>query len=716
MLLDPATLDLAPRARRGVSAALRRRSSGFKLELPAAQLEIVLPPPRPPRGAARRCGRARGAPAGRGSTAASRSRPRACTVRRAARRAEPRRALRRIAERYGDVARAPARLRAAGARRGPRRRARARGPQRAARRAAAHRRAGGERAAVRRRATPAWPRCARRSASLLPRQGVPPAIASWEAYAAALDRPRRSRGEWWWELRPHPRFGTLEIRVPDAQPDVADAGAVVAVVHARSRGSPSATTRASAAGARASGRSRRPLARLPPRRRRAAATTACTGRSTLLEPVAARLGCVRRARARARRCAARRVAAASAPPSPPWRAGRRGGARGRLRARLIRGPPGTESAPCCPSRPARPRHRGALAALARPVHPLDAPPIAVPTAIRWRRGPPARALLLLRAALPRPARRRRRWEWEPSLLGAARATWRRSRARVWRRSPAADDGTTCAPEMDIALRAIAEADDGPSLSRHLERDGTLEQLHEFVVHRSAYQLKEADPHTWAIRGCAAAEGRARRDPGRRVRRRAARSRPRDAVRRRDGRPRARRAATAPTSSTSRPITLATVNLMSMLGLHRRRRGAIVGPPRAVRDDVVAAEPRYAAAAAPPRASPTAARPSSSTSTSRPTRCTRRSPSVDLAGGLVRQEPELAGDLLWGAAARGDRGPLGAHLLDAWERAQLAAHPARPACGDLLAGSGFHAPSRRRARPPGRGRAGRAWRARGRRAS
>src|SRR5205085_1755027 len=56
-----------------------------------------------------------------------------------------------------------------------------------------------------------------------------------------------------------------------------------------------------------------------------------------------------------------------------------------------------------------------------------------------------------------------------------------------------------APEdMDLALRAIAEADDAPSLSRYLEREATFEQALEFVVHRSAYQLKEADPHSWAL--------------------------------------------------------------------------------------------------------------------------------------------------------------------------------------------------------------------------
>jgi carboxylate-amine ligase len=36
---------------------------------------------------------------------------------------------------------------------------------------------------------------------------------------------------WWWELRPHPEFGTLEVRVPDAQSTLADAAGVVGFVH-----------------------------------------------------------------------------------------------------------------------------------------------------------------------------------------------------------------------------------------------------------------------------------------------------------------------------------------------------------------------------------------------------------------------------------------------------------------------------------------------------
>jgi carboxylate-amine ligase len=72
---------------------------------------------------------------------------------------------------------------------------------------------------------------------LLPRQGVPPAIESWEQYAQTLSWGAASgafprAGMWWWELRLHAGFGTLEFRVPDAQSSVADAGAIAAVIQA----------------------------------------------------------------------------------------------------------------------------------------------------------------------------------------------------------------------------------------------------------------------------------------------------------------------------------------------------------------------------------------------------------------------------------------------------------------------------------------------------
>jgi carboxylate-amine ligase len=72
---------------------------------------------------------------------------------------------------------------------------------------------------------------------LLPRQGVPPALRSVEAFAADLAwgaRSGRLAGphRWWWELRPHPAHGTIEVRVCDAQATVGDTRAVAAVVRA----------------------------------------------------------------------------------------------------------------------------------------------------------------------------------------------------------------------------------------------------------------------------------------------------------------------------------------------------------------------------------------------------------------------------------------------------------------------------------------------------
>ncbi len=73
-------------------------------------------------------------------------------------------------------------------------------------------------------------------AEALPRQGVPPLLRSWDEYAEALAWGATSGifgpRVWWWELRPHVGFGTLEVRVPDAQMTVADSTAVVALVHA----------------------------------------------------------------------------------------------------------------------------------------------------------------------------------------------------------------------------------------------------------------------------------------------------------------------------------------------------------------------------------------------------------------------------------------------------------------------------------------------------
>jgi glutamate---cysteine ligase / carboxylate-amine ligase len=74
-------------------------------------------------------------------------------------------------------------------------------------------------------------------AALLPRQGVPPAFEDFSDYAQTLAWGSASGAfpdptTWWWELRLHGGFGTLEFRVPDAQGTVAEAAAIAAVVQA----------------------------------------------------------------------------------------------------------------------------------------------------------------------------------------------------------------------------------------------------------------------------------------------------------------------------------------------------------------------------------------------------------------------------------------------------------------------------------------------------
>ena len=62
--------------------------------------------------------------------------------------------------------------------------------------------------------------------------------------------------------------------------------------------------------------------------------------------------------------------------------------------------------------------------------------------------------------------------------------------------PAVDDD---GGPVDLALESVIGAlDGGPSVSRYLSREGDEEQWREFLMQKSLYHLKEADPHTWVI--------------------------------------------------------------------------------------------------------------------------------------------------------------------------------------------------------------------------
>jgi glutamate---cysteine ligase / carboxylate-amine ligase len=66
------------------------------------------------------------------------------------------------------------------------------------------------------------------------RVGVPPAFSTWEGYVAFVEWGRRGgvfpdASHLWWDLRPHPRFGTIELRSPDSQTRIDDAAAIAAL-------------------------------------------------------------------------------------------------------------------------------------------------------------------------------------------------------------------------------------------------------------------------------------------------------------------------------------------------------------------------------------------------------------------------------------------------------------------------------------------------------
>ena len=64
----------------------------------------------------------------------------------------------------------------------------------------------------------------------LPRGGGPPRLdgGGWERVVAEAGDPTKI----WWDVRPHPKLGTLEVRVADQPTDVRRSGGLVALVHA----------------------------------------------------------------------------------------------------------------------------------------------------------------------------------------------------------------------------------------------------------------------------------------------------------------------------------------------------------------------------------------------------------------------------------------------------------------------------------------------------
>ncbi|MGI9120277.1 MAG: iron-containing redox enzyme family protein [Acidimicrobiales bacterium] len=162
-------------------------------------------------------------------------------------------------------------------------------------------------------------------------------------------------------------------------------------------------------------------------------------------------------------------------------------------------------------------------------------------------------------------------EWDPELLRLRGAMERRFLAALRTEVDGDDD------DVDAALsELLVEPVDGQGPSYHLAQQGTAWQLREYVVHRSLYHLKEADPQAWVIPRL---QGQAKASlvtvqhdeygAGRAERLHASLFGAMMVELGLDDRYGAYLDA-APAA------TLATVNLMSLMGLHRSLRGALVG--------------------------------------------------------------------------------------------------------------------------------------------
>jgi hypothetical protein len=257
-----------------------------------------------------------------------------------------------------------------------------------------------------------------------------------------------------------------------------------------------------------------------------------------------------------------------------------------------------------------------------------------------------------------------RWEWDPGLLAARAALERRFFGAL---GEAVDAPAGVSPqELPQALFDLEAADDGPPLSRYLETKGTLEQFREFAVHRSAYQLKEADPHSWAIPRLT---GRAKAallevqsdeygagETERMHSRLFAKTMRGLGLDDREG------AYLAHLPGT----TLATVNLMSGCGLHRERRGAIVG--HLAMFEMTSSRPNRRYGNGLRRLGADRETTDFYDEHVEADAVHEHIAAHDMAGGLAAAEPELTEEILFGAAALLElEARFASALLEPWQR-------------------------------------------------
>jgi hypothetical protein len=254
------------------------------------------------------------------------------------------------------------------------------------------------------------------------------------------------------------------------------------------------------------------------------------------------------------------------------------------------------------------------------------------------------------------------WEWHPAIV-----SFRRSLERHWLtglRSIAGEVADIAAARVPGALMELAGRPGGPDLAGYLARTADRGQFAEYVIHRSVYQLKEADPHSFGVPRLAGPVKAALMEI--------------QADEYGGGRPERMHAELF--RATMRwlglkddyghyvpvvpAVTLAVSNLMSLFALNRRWLGALLGHLAALEMTSTGPNRRYSAAARRLGADEQARRYFDEHIEADAVH--EQIAAHDLCGGYAAQRPSAAADIMFGAScclALDDA--LAGHLLSCW---------------------------------------------------
>jgi hypothetical protein len=263
------------------------------------------------------------------------------------------------------------------------------------------------------------------------------------------------------------------------------------------------------------------------------------------------------------------------------------------------------------------------------------------------------------------------WEWEPELL-RLRAVLERAHLAALR--GLAGELRADARPIEQQLADVIAADDGPSLSTFMAKRGTLEQWREYLTVRSVYHLKEGDPHTFAIPRLAgrpkAAMVEIQADEygggsAERMHSELFAGMMRDL---------GLDAGYGALWDAAPAVAFSSVNTMALFGLHRRWRAAALGHLACV--EMTSSEPSRRYSAGLRRLGFDERTCVFYDEHVEADAVHEQIASVDMCGSLVAQQPDLADDVLFGAACSlAHDGLTARHLLGSWGegRSALRAH-------------------------------------------